>query len=306
MNINYEYYKIFYYAAKNRSFSRTAKVLLTNQPNITRVIKILEGELGCTLFNRMKNGVTLTPEGEILYEHISKAVELITEGEDEISKANDLQSGTVTISVTETALHGVMLPLLNEFHERYPGIKIKLLNHSTPQALTALKSGIANLAVVTTPISTEGSLNFHKLREFRELIICSTKLKDLAKRTLTLEELCSHPIISLNRNTRTYDFYSDFFFQHGIDFQPDIEVATADQIMPLVKMFYVIGSYHTIGLIPEPMAQSGDVYILKTDEEFPKRSIVLAENADKKLNAAATEIQKMILKKCNMFANAEI
>ena len=297
MNINYEYYKIFYYAAKNRSFSRTAKVLLTNQPNITRVIKILEGELGCTLFNRMKNGVTLTPEGEILYEHISKAVELITEGEDEISKANDLQSGTVTISVTETALHGVMLPLLNEFHERYPGIKIKLLNHSTPQALTALKSGIANLAVVTTPISTEGSLNFHKLREFRELIICSTKLKDLAKRTLTLEELCSHPIISLNRNTRTYDFYSDFFFQHGIDFQPDIEVATADQIMPLVK------SNLGIGLIPEPMAQSGDVYILKTDEEFPKRSIVLA---DKKLNAAATEIQKMILKKCNMFANAEI
>ena len=289
MNINYEYYKIFYYAAKNRSFSRTAKVLLTNQPNITRVIKILEGELGCTLFNRMKNGVTLTPEGEILYE-----------GEDEISKANDLQSGTVTISVTETALHGVMLPLLNEFHERYPGIKIKLLNHSTPQALTALKSGIANLAVVTTPISTEGSLNFHKLREFRELIICSTKLKDIAKRTLTLEELCSHPIISLNRNTRTYDFYSDFFFQHGIDFQPDIEVATADQIMPLVK------SNLGIGLIPEPMAQSGDVYILKTDEEFPKRSIVLAENADKKLNAAATEIQKMILKKCNMFANAEI
>lgn len=226
-------------------------------------------------FQSNENGVTLTPEGEILYEHISKAVELITEGEDEISKANDLQSGTVTISVTETALHGVMLPLLNEFHERYPGIKIKLLNHSTPQALTALKSGIANLAVVTTPISTEGSLNFHKLREFRELIICSTKLKDIAKRTLTLEELCSHPIISLNRNTRTYDFYSDFFFQHGIDFQPDIEVATADQIMPLVK------SNLGIGLIPEPMAQSGDVYILKTDEEFPKRSIVLAENADK-------------------------
>lgn len=112
------------------------------------------------------------------------------------------------------------------------------------------------------------------------------KAKDLAKRTLTLEELCSHPIISLNRNTRTYDFYSDFFFQHGIDFQPDIEVATADQIMPLVK------SNLGIGLIPEPMAQSGDVYILKTDEEFPKRSIVLAENADKKLNAAATEIQK--------------
>ena len=58
--------------------------------------------------------------------------------------------------------------------------------------------------------------------------------------------------------------------------------------------------------MPRLLFTSGDVYILKTDEEFPKRSIVLAENADKKLNAAATEIQKMILKKCNMFANAEI
>ena len=78
------------------------------------------------------------------------------------------------------------------------------------------------------------------------LSACSIVLKDLKKRTLTLEELCSHPIISLNRNTRTYDFYSDFF-QHGIDFQPDIEVATADQIMPLVK------SNLGIGLIPEPI-----------------------------------------------------
>ena len=187
-------------------------------------------------------------------------------------------------------IHINSLPMYNEYAPPIPA----------PQALAALKSGVADLAVVTTPISTEGSLKYHKLREFRELIICSTKLKDLAKRTLTLEELCSHPIISLNRNTRTYDFYSDFFFQHGIDFQPDIEVATADQIMPLVK------SNLGIGLIPEPMAQSGDVYILKTEEEFPKRSIVLAENADKKLNAAATEIQKMILKKCSMFANAEM
>ena len=118
------------------------------------------------------------------------------------------------------------------------------------------------------------------------LSYAKTKLKDLAKRTLTLEELCGHPIISLNRNTRTYDFYSDFFFQHGIDFQPDIGGRNCRSDNAACE------NNLGMGLIPEPMAQSGDVYILKTDEEFPKRSIVLAENADKKLNAAATEIQK--------------
>lgn len=69
--------------------------------------------------------------------------------------------------------------------------------------------------------------------------------------------------------------------------------------MPLVK------SNLGIGLIPEPMAQSGDVYILKTDEEFPKRSIVLAENADKN-SMPPLQRYKNDTEKCNMFANAEI
>lgn len=63
MNISYDYYRVFYFAAIHGSFTRAAAALMTNQPNVTRIISNLEGELGCPLFTRSKRGVALTPRG---------------------------------------------------------------------------------------------------------------------------------------------------------------------------------------------------------------------------------------------------
>ena len=50
----FDYYRIFYYVAKYKSFSKAAKFLHNNQPNITRCMNIMESELGCTLFIRSR------------------------------------------------------------------------------------------------------------------------------------------------------------------------------------------------------------------------------------------------------------
>lgn len=63
MNISYDSYRVFYYAAKYRSFSQAAAALYSNQPNVTRMIRKLESELGCALFFRSPQGVRPTPEG---------------------------------------------------------------------------------------------------------------------------------------------------------------------------------------------------------------------------------------------------
>ena len=52
MEITYDYYRIFYYVATYQSFSKAAKILMSNQPNITRFINNLENQLGCKLFVR--------------------------------------------------------------------------------------------------------------------------------------------------------------------------------------------------------------------------------------------------------------
>ena len=68
--ISYDYYRIFYYVAQYKSFTKAAEMLDNNQPNITRCMNNLESEIGCKLFVRSNRGITLTPEGERLYEHV--------------------------------------------------------------------------------------------------------------------------------------------------------------------------------------------------------------------------------------------
>lgn len=45
MEITYDYYRIFYYAAKYKSFSKAAEILMSNQPNITHFMNNLENQL---------------------------------------------------------------------------------------------------------------------------------------------------------------------------------------------------------------------------------------------------------------------
>ena len=49
MDINYEYYKIFYYVARYKNLTKAAQILHNNQPNVSRTMKLLEYELGCKL-----------------------------------------------------------------------------------------------------------------------------------------------------------------------------------------------------------------------------------------------------------------
>lgn len=292
MNISYEYYRIFYYVAKYRNFTQAAAALMRNQPNVTRTIKNLENELGCTLFIRSNRGVKLTPEGEKLYAHIRIAVEQIETGEELLSMDKTLQSGIISIGTSEVALHCFLLPVLNEYHRLYPGVRLRISNHPTPQAIFALRNGAVDLAVVTTPTGDMKSQKAKSVREYREVAVCGTAFADLTKKTITLRELSEYSIISLGAQTKTYDFYCEWFSKNGLLFAPDIEVATADQILPMVK------NNLGIGFVPEDFLNGendGDVFRLNLKEEIPHRSVCYIKRTDQTLSIAARELERMII-----------
>ena len=150
MDLNFEYYKVFYYVSKYGSLTRAANVLMTSQPAVTRTIHNLESELGCRLFIRSKKGVELTPEGRVFYEYISAACAQIFKGENELASMVGLENGTICISATETALHCCLFQAVEQFTKEYPEVRFKLLNNSTAASIQALKTGKADLAVVSS------------------------------------------------------------------------------------------------------------------------------------------------------------
>lgn len=290
MYINYDYYHMFYYVAKYRSVTQAARVLFCNQPNLTRAIKTLEGELGCSLFIRNNRGVKLTPEGSRLYERVRVAFESIEAGETEIIESRNLKTGSVYVATSEVALHCVLLPALKEYRTLYPGIRVKISNHSTPQAIDAIKNGIADIAVVTTPTVPSATLEEIAVSKFREVAVCSMEFSEVQGKKISFTELLGYPVISLGKQTKSFELYSEFFANVGLRFRPEIEAATADQIMPMVRAG--LG----IGFVPEEFVKNAsDVTVIKTEKPLPEREIRIVKRRDQSLSIAAKELERLII-----------
>ena len=287
--VSYDYYRVFYYVAKYGSITRAAALLLNSQPNLTRALKVLEGELGCPLFVRNNRGMKLTPEGERLYARVSVAVENITAGEREIEDARSLECGTVYVAASEVALHCALLPVLKEYRARYPGIRLTISNHSTPQAIDAIKNGIADIAVVTTPTVPSAALCEKTVRSFREVAVCSENLGIPAGKKINFSELLGYPMISLGPNTKSFELYSRFFSERGLDYRPETEAATADQIIPMAQAD--LG----VGFVPEEFIKgTPGIVVIETEEPLPEREIRVVKRAEQAMSVAARELERLI------------
>lgn len=219
MEINYDYYRIFYYVAKYKSFTQAAHVLLNNQPNITRSMNNLENQLGCQLFVRSNRGVELTPEGERLFSHVSIAYRQLQAAEMELGQNRELQSGSVSVGVSSSAFHEVLLPKLIKFHSLFPGIRLRLVSADKTQAVLLLKKeriDFALSALSEEPEKTESPFRETPLKEFREVLIGSRQCSFLADRPRYPAELSGFPLITLGRSAESFEFYRSFYQKSGI------------------------------------------------------------------------------------------
>ena len=214
--ITYDYYRIFYYVAQYKSFTKAARALHNNQPNITRCMNNLEQELKCTLFLRSNKGIALTPEGRQLYEHVALAFEQLSIGEEEIRQNGELEHGLVSIGASENALRLILLEKLELFREQYPHVRLRLFNHSTPQAVQALKNYAVDFAIVTTPISIRKPLQKKSLLRYREILVCGSKYKDLTTAPISIHELQDLPFVGLAEGTSTREMYMNYFMENRV------------------------------------------------------------------------------------------
>lgn len=292
MDINFEYYKVFYYVAKYGNFTKAAGVMKNSQPNITRMINSLEHELQCTLFIRTNRGVKLTTEGEKLYNRVSAAMMQFRLAEEELSHHTGIEHGSIAIGVSEIALNLYLLEHLKKFHANYPGVRLKIWNHTTPQAIQAVKTGEVDLAVVTSPVRLENSLRQVCLQTFHEILVAGKTFQALKDQSHSIAILENYPWISMGKNTATHTFYQKIFYQNGLAIEPEIEAATADQILSLVE------SELGLAFLPEEMVKAdlkkGKIFHVPIKEEIPDRYISLVYDPKYPMSTAAYKFKKQL------------
>lgn len=144
MDINLEYYRIFYCVAKRQSITLAAEEMAISQPAVSQAVKHLEKSLGCMLFVRTSKGMRLTKEGEMLYSYVGRGYEMILSGERKLSEMLNLESGEICVGASDMTLQFYLLPYLERFHEAYPKIRVTVTNAPTPGDIAASR-GMAEL-----------------------------------------------------------------------------------------------------------------------------------------------------------------
>lgn len=272
MNINYDYYKIFYYVALNESISITAKELHLSQPAITWQIKNLEEILGVTLFIRTKRGVTLTDEGKIFFKYIEKGIKEIKNGENALTNLKNLDYGNIRIGASTTVSRHVLMPYLEKFHEKYPNIEIEIKNSLTENLLKDLRNGNLDILILNLPMKESKDLEIYKILEVQDIFVGNKKYYDLTKnKQLKLSDLEKYPLIFQKRPSNTRNFLDNYLKENNVNLTPKTEIVSYNLIMDFIKIGFGIG-YATKEFIKTEL-KNKELYELKVTPKVPKRHI---------------------------------
>ena len=293
MDINLEYYKIFYYVAGSQSITLAAEQLAISQPAVSQAVKHLEQALSCPLFVRTTKGVRLTKEGEMLYSYVQRGYETILSGERKLSEMLNLEQGEICIGASDMTLKYFLLPYLEEFHERYPGIRVTVTNAPTPETIRHLCDGRIDFGIVSTPVEKRASLKCVPVKEIRDVFVAGRKFEYLKERMLGYEELMKLPVMCLEGNTSTRTYVEQFLASKQVTIRPEFELATSDMLIQFAVRNLGIAS--VVRNFAEEHLTEGDLFELRFLEEIPARTFFIVANERIPLSAAAATLMNVLV-----------
>ena len=118
--------RYFVVVAEELNFSRAAERLHMAQPSLSSQIKQLENGLGVRLFDRTGRGVLLTDAGRVLLEEARRVFMRLEQTARMVKRVGTGEVGRLSLGFVPSTTNGVLLPILNEFHKRFPDVEVSL------------------------------------------------------------------------------------------------------------------------------------------------------------------------------------
>ncbi len=288
MDINLEYYKIFYYVASYKSITIAAEKLSISQPAVSQAVKHLEADLSCTLFVRTPKGVRMTKEGEMLFSYVQRGYETILSGEKKLLEMLNLEKGEICIGASDMTLQFYLLPYLEQFHEKYPKIRVTVTNAPTPETLKHLADGKIDFGIVSTPIEPHPHLKVTAVKEISDIFVAGKKFEHLKGKQLSYHKLEQYPVMCLEGATSTRRYVEEFLATEGVALKPEFELATSDMLIQFAIRNLGIAS--VVSEFAAEQMKNGTLFALQFDREIPKRQFCIVADDRVPLSAAAAKL----------------
>lgn len=196
--------------AQTGSINEAARQLNMSQPPLSYQLKLLEEELDVVLFERSRQGVTMTEAGKLLYQRSEELLQFADSTKLEVSKIGKRQ--VLRLGMTSTTV-GPILPIISAFVQKHPEVTFEVHDGSTYSLADLLRNGIIDVSVVRTPLQLD-DLDYQL---FCEEPMIAVSGPGVSGGGLSLKELTGTPLILYRRYER---FLLDAF--HAQDLEPRV------------------------------------------------------------------------------------
>lgn len=146
--MDYRQLRYFRAVVDNRSFSAGAKALHMTQPSLSLAVRELEKSFGATLLKREHHGVSLTPEGEIVYETSKNVDEQLHQAKDAVASLRDGTAGSVRLSVAPEYNWSGLADLINYVRRDAPTLEITIYDPDPTQSIENVYQGKADIGII--------------------------------------------------------------------------------------------------------------------------------------------------------------
>jgi LysR family cys regulon transcriptional activator len=234
------------------SITRAAAKLHTSQPGVSKQLRLLEEELNMALLRRHRNRATgLTPGGAAI---LPTARRILREAEtlkQLAADAGDSAHGQVVIATTHVHARYTLLPVLERFRERYPGVSVHLVQGRPSEIAYWVSKSDADIGLGTAPVDSSQGLVSIPCFRLPHSIITPRNHPLLKLRRPTLEAIARYPFLTTGTETRLGNLVVERFASYGL--RPNIVMRAPD--IEVIKQYVEAG--FGIAVVPTVAARSG-------------------------------------------------
>lgn len=292
MEINFEYYKVFYYVAKYGKISEAAEKLFISQPAITQTIKKLEEELKMQLFYRTREGVNLTEEGKNIYEYIKDAVAILENAEKRSKQYENLEIGSIKIRTGNNVAKDLLNKPLIKFIKKYPNIKIDISSGAPNDSMKLLSQGEIDLVLLNLPYDNHyGNIIIEECMKKEYIFVMSPEYERKNDVQIDkIEDLKKYKLIFPRKASSSRNVY-DFIMEDDKEIGANYEITSETMKVNLAKNDCGI-TFVDRKLVEKELIE-GSLIEIKLDKKFVA-SEGLAMLQPSIANYAVKELVKMI------------